>query len=391
MSTNKNNEIDEKYMQMAIELAKKGAGAVNPNPMVGAVVVQDGKVIGTGYHKYFGGPHAEVYALEEAAQNSNDLSNATIYVTLEPCSHYGKTPPCAEKIVKMGLKRCVIGSSDPNPKVAGKGVQILKNAGIEVTENVLKEECDKINQVFFKYIMTKIPYLFLKCAITLDGKIATKTGNSKWITNEIAREKVQFYRNKFMGIMVGINTVVLDNPSLTARIQNGVNPFRVVVDPHLKIDENCKVVKNNEDEKTVIITSQKNQFVQNSENINDKDFEIKMKQKRLSQNNKVKFIFLDKEKFSFKEMLEEIGKMGIDSVLLEGGESLISLAFKEEVIDAGEIFVANKILGDKNAKPFISGFSKDKMEEAILLNNVKNNIYGENVGMKFYLKKYSEK
>ena len=383
--------IDEKYMRMAIELAKKGDGAVNPNPMVGAVVVQAGKVIGTGYHKYFGGPHAEVYALDEASKNSKDLSNATIYVTLEPCSHYGKTPPCAEKIVKLGLKRCVIGSSDPNPKVAGKGVQILKNAGIEVTENVLKEECDKINQVFFKYILTKLPYLFLKCAITLDGKIATKTGNSKWITNEAAREKVQFYRNKFMGIMVGINTVVLDNPSLTARIQNGVNPFRVVVDPHLKIDENCKVVKNNEDEKTVIITSQKNQFVQNSENINDKDFEIKMKQKRLSQNNKVKFIFLDKEKFSFKEMLEEIGKMGIDSVLLEGGESLISLAFKEEVIDAGEIFVANKILGDKNAKPFISGFSKDKMEEAILLNNVKNNIYGENIGMKFYLKKYSEK
>ena len=233
--------------------------------------------------------------------------------------------------------------------------------------------------------------MFLKCAITLDGKIATKTGSSKWITNEIAREKVQFYRNKFMGIMVGINTVVLDNPSLTSRISNGVNPFRIIVDPHLNIDENCRVVKNNEDEKTVIITSQKNQFVENSENINDKDFEIKIKQKRLSQNNKVKFIFLDKEKFSFKEMLEEIGKMGIDSVLLEGGESLISLAFKEEVIDAGEIFVANKILGDKNAKPFISGFSKDKMEEAILLNNVKNNIYGENIGMKFYLKKYSEK
>ena len=380
--------IDKKYMRMAIELAKKGEGAVNPNPLVGAVVVKDGKVVGKGYHRFFGGPHAEVYALEEAGK---EACGATIYVTLEPCSHYGKTPPCAKKIIDMGIKKCFVGSSDPNPQVAGKGVAMLKKAGIEVVENVLKDECDKLNQVFFKYIKTKIPYLFLKFAITLDGKIATKTGNSKWITNEIAREKVQFYRNKFMGIMVGINTVVLDNPSLTARIQNGVNPFRVVVDPHLKIDENCKVVKNNEDEKTVIITSQKNQFVENSENINDKDFEIKMKQKRLSQNNKVKFIFLDKEKFSFKEMLEEIGKMGIDSVLLEGGESLISLAFKEEVIDAGEIFVANKILGDKNAKPFISGFSKDKMEEAILLNNVKNNIYGENIGMEFYLKKYSEK
>ena len=380
--------IDKKYMRMAIELAKKGEGAVNPNPLVGAVVVKDGKVVGKGYHRFFGGPHAEVYALEEAGK---EACGATIYVTLEPCSHCGKTPPCAKKIIDMGIKKCFVGSSDPNPQVAGKGVAMLKKAGIEVVESVLKDECDKLNQVFFKYIKTKIPYLFLKCAITLDGKIATKTGNSKWITNEIAREKVQFYRNKFMGIMVGINTVVLDNPSLTARIQNGVNPFRVVVDPHLKIDENCRVVKNNEDEKTVIITSQKNQFVENSENINDKDFEIKMKQKRLSQNNKVKFIFFDKEKFSFKEMLEEIGKMGIDSVLLEGGESLISLAFKEEVIDAGEIFVANKILGDKNAKPFISGFSKDKMEEAILLNNVKNNIYGENIGMEFYLKKYSEK
>ena len=380
--------IDKKYMRMAIELAKKGEGAVNPNPLVGAVVVKDGKVVGKGYHRFFGGPHAEVYALEEAGK---EAFGATIYVTLEPCSHYGKTPPCAKKIIDMGIKKCFVGSSDPNPQVAGKGVAMLKKAGIEVVESVLKDECDKLNQVFFKYIKTKIPYLFLKCAITLDGKIATKTGNSKWITNEIAREKVQFYRNKFMGIMVGINTVMLDNPSLTARIQNGVNPFRIVVDPHLKINENCKVVKNNEDEKTVIITSQKNQFVENSENINDKDFEIKMKQKRLSQNNKVKFIFFDKEKFSFKEMLEEIGKMGIDSVLLEGGESLISLAFKEEVIDAGEIFVANKILGDKNAKPFISGFSKDKMEEAILLNNVKNNIYGENIGMKFYLKKYSEK
>ena len=380
--------IDKKYMRMAIELAKKGEGAVNPNPLVGAVVVKDGKVVGKGYHRFFGGPHAEVYALEEAGK---EACGATIYVTLEPCSHYGKTPPCAKKIIDMGIKKCFVGSSDPNPQVAGKGVAMLKKAGIEVVENVLKDECDKLNQVFFKYIKTKIPYLFLKCAITLDGKIATKTGNSKWITNEIAREKVQFYRNKFMGIMVGINTVMLDNPSLTSRIQNGVNPSRIVVDSHLKIDENCKVIKNNEDEKTVIITSQKNQFVENSENINDKDFEIKMKQKRLSQNNKVKFIFFDKEKFSFKEMLEEIGKMGIDSVLLEGGESLISLAFKEEVIDAGEIFVANKILGDKNAKPFISGFSKDKMEEAILLNNVKNNIYGENIGMEFYLKKYSEK
>ena len=374
--------INKKYMRMAIELAKKGAGGVNPNPMVGAVVVKNGEVIGRGYHKFFGGSHAEVYALEEAGK---EAEGATIYVTLEPCSHYGKTPPCAKKIIDMGIKKCFIGSSDPNPKVAGKGVAMLKEAGIEVVENVLKEECDEVNQVFFKYIKTKIPYLFVKCGITLDGKIALSNGISKWITNSIAREKVQYYRNKFMGIMVGINTVLTDNPSLTARIENGVNPFRLIVDPNLQIDENCKVVKNNEDEKTVIITSKKNLFTEDAENT-----EIQIKQKRLSEENKVKFIFIDGEKFSFKEMLEEIGKTGIDSILLEGGETLISLAFEENVIDGGEIFIANKILGDSSAKPFISGFVREKMEEAVQLTNVRNNIYGENVGMEFYFKKYNE-
>ena len=374
--------IDKKYMRMAIELAKRGTGAVNPNPMVGAVVVKNRKVIGEGYHKFFGGPHAEVYALEDAGK---EAEGAEIYVTLEPCSHYGKTPPCAKKIIDMGIKKCFIGSSDPNPKVAGKGVAMLKEAGIEVVENVLKEECDEINQVFFKYIKTKIPYLFIKCGITLDGKIALSNGISKWITNSIAREKVQFYRNKFMGIMVGINTVLTDNPSLTARVENGVNPFRIIVDPHLKIDENCRVVKNNEDEKTVIITSQKNLFIEDTENT-----EIQIKQKKLCKENKVKFIFIDGEKFSFKKMLEEIGKTGIDSILLEGGETLISLAFEENVIDGGEIFIANKILGDSSAKPFISGFVREKMEEAVQLTNVRNNIYGENVGMEFYFKKYSE-
>ena len=374
--------INKKYMRMAIELAKKGAGGVNPNPMVGAVVVKNGEVIGRGYHKFFGGSHAEVYALEEAGK---EAEGATIYVTLEPCSHYGKTPPCAKKIIDMGIKKCFIGSSDPNPKVAGKGVAMLKEAGIEVVENVLKEECDEINQVFFKYIKTKIPYLFVKCGITLDGKIALSNGISKWITNSIAREKVQYYRNKFMGIMVGINTVLTDNPSLTARIENGVNPFRIIVDPNLQIDENCKVVKNNEDGKTMIITSQKNLFTEDAENT-----EIQIKQKRLAEENKVKFIFIDGEKFSFRKILEEIGKAGIDSVLLEGGETLISLAFEENVIDGGEIFIANKILGDSSAKPFISGFVREKMEEAVQLTNVRNNIYGENVGMEFYFKKYNE-
>ena len=367
-------EKDKEYMKFAIKLAKQGEGKVNPNPMVGAVVVKDDVIIGKGYHKVFGKAHAEVYALEEAGKLAR---NATIYVTLEPCSHFGKTPPCAEKIIKMGIKRCVIGSNDPNPKVAGKGIEMLRAAGIEVTRNVLKEECDELNQVFFKYIKSEIPYLFLKCGITMDGKIALSNGVSKWITNEKAREKVQYYRNKFMGIMVGINTVLYDNPSLTARIENGVNPFRIIVDPNLKITEEYNVIKNNEDEKTIIITSVINK---NNEKI-----------KKIEKNKKIKFIFLEGKCFSMNDMLREIGKQGIDSVLLEGGETLISRAFSEKVIDGGEIFISNKIFGDNNAKSFVSGFAAENTDEAITLDNIKYNVYDSNIGVEFYFKRYDER
>jgi riboflavin biosynthesis protein ribD len=367
-------EKDKEYMKFAIKLAKQGEGKVNPNPVVGAVVVKDDVIIGKGYHKVFGKAHAEVYALEEAGKLAR---NATIYVTLEPCSHFGKTPPCAEKIIKMGIKRCVIGSNDPNPKVAGKGIEMLRAAGIEVTRNVLKEECDELNQVFFKYIKSEIPYLFLKCGITMDGKIALSNGVSKWITNEKAREKVQYYRNKFMGIMIGINTVLYDNPSLTARIENGVNPFRIIVDPNLKITEEYNVIKNNEDEKTIIITSVINK---NNEKI-----------KKMEKNKKIKFIFLEGKCFSMNDMLREIGKQGIDSVLLEGGEALISRAFSEKVIDGGEIFISNKIFGDNNAKSFISGFAAENTDEALTLDNIKYNIYDNNIGVEFYFKRYDER
>ncbi|MDO5088435.1 MAG: bifunctional diaminohydroxyphosphoribosylaminopyrimidine deaminase/5-amino-6-(5-phosphoribosylamino)uracil reductase RibD [Leptotrichiaceae bacterium] len=374
MDGNIQSEKDREYMKIALEFGKKGMGKVSPNPLVGAVVVKGNRIIGKGYHKVYGKAHAEVHALEEAGENAR---NSTIYVTLEPCSHYGKTPPCVEKIIKSGIKRCVIGSKDPNPKVAGKGMEILGKHGIEVIENVLKEECDQLNQDFFKYIKSKIPYLFLKCGITLDGKIALSNGISKWITNEKAREKVQYYRNRFMGIMVGINTVMYDNPSMTVRIKDGNNPFRIIVDPDLQITDSYNVIKNNSDEKTVIITSNLNK---NSE-----------KYKILQGKNKVKFIFLEGKIFTVSDMLREIGKEGISSILLEGGETLISKAFSEKIIDGGEIFIGNKIFGDNASKPFISGFVTESINEAIILSNVKYNVYNENVGMEFYMKKYDEK
>lgn len=374
MDKKNRNGKHEKYMRIALELAKKGIGKVSPNPLVGAVIVKENRIISKGYHRVYGKAHAEVYTLEKAGKNAED---AIIYVTLEPCSHYGKTPPCVEKIIKSGIKRCVIGSKDPNPKVSGRGIEILRKNGIEVVENVLKEECDSLNQDFFKYIKTGIPYLFLKCAITLDGKIALSNGISKWITNEKAREKVLYYRNRFMGIMVGINTVIYDNPNLTARIKDGNNPFRLIVDPDLRVTDGYNVIKNNDDEKTVIITSVLNK--------NSK------KCKTLQEKNKVKFIFLEGKHFIISDMLKEIGKLSISSILIEGGEKLISRAFSEEIIDGGEIFIGNKIFGDNASKPFVSGFIKKSINEAIILNNVKYNVYDENVGMEFYMKKYGEK
>lgn len=360
--------LDEKYMEMALELAALGEGDVNPNPMVGAIVVKDKKIIGRGYHKKYGGSHAEVFALDEAGK---DAEGGTIYVTLEPCSHYGKTPPCVKKIIKMGIKRCVIATLDPNPLVAGKGIKILKDAGIEVEINVLQEKALKQNIVFFKYIKTKIPYLFLKCAITLDGKIATKTGDSKWISNESSRKRVQKLRHKYMGIMVGINTLLKDNPRLNARIEGGNDPYRIVVDPNLKTPEDYNFIQNNKDNRSIIVTSK--------DNIHNKKYKI------LEKKYRIKFIFLDKKEFLISDILKEIGRLGIDSVLLEGGSSMISMAFKEKVLDQGEIFISPKITGDSDAIPFISGFSIEGMKESIELKDVKFKIYEDNIAIEFNL------
>ena len=356
--------MDEKYMDLALELAEKGRGYVNPNPMVGAVVVKDGEIVGKGWHKFYGGPHAEVYALDEAGEKAE---GATIYVTLEPCSHFGKTPPCAEKIKKMKIKKCVIACLDPNPIVAGRGKKILEEAGIEVVVGVREKEAKELNKVFMKYITEKNPYLFLKCAITLDGKIATNERDSKWITNEKAREKVQFLRHEYMGIMVGINTLINDNPRLTARIENGINPFRIVVDPHLCTPLESNFVNMADDNKSIIITSKENEK-------NDKIKEL--------ENKNVKIIYMTGYDFSVHEILKKIGELKIDSVLLEGGSYLISKAFKENRIDGGEIFIAPKILG--GGLPFIDGFDFKEIKDCFHLENVKFNVYDDNISVEFH-------
>lgn len=356
--------MDEKYMDLALELAEKGRGYVNPNPMVGAVVVKDGEIVGKGWHKFYGGPHAEVYALDEAGAKAE---GATIYVTLEPCSHFGKTPPCAEKIKKMKIKKCVIACLDPNPIVARRGKKILEEAGIEVVVGVREKEAKELNKVFMKYITEKNPYLFLKCAITLDGKIATNERDSKWITNEKSREKVQFLRHEYMSIMVGINTLINDNPRLTARIENGVNPFRIVVDPHLRTPLESNFVNMADDNKSIVITSKENEK-------NNKITEL--------ENKNIKIIYMEGYDFSVHEILKKIGELKIDSVLLEGGSYLISKAFKENRIDGGEIFIAPKILG--GGLPFIDGFDFKEIKDCFHLENVKFNVYDDNISVEFH-------
>ncbi|MDX8335394.1 bifunctional diaminohydroxyphosphoribosylaminopyrimidine deaminase/5-amino-6-(5-phosphoribosylamino)uracil reductase RibD [Candidatus Cetobacterium colombiensis] len=357
--------MHEHFMRIAIEEAKKGIGAVNPNPLVGAVIVKNNKIISVGHHEFYGGPHAEVNALK----NLESVEGATLYVTLEPCSHFGKTPPCTELIIKSKIKTCIVGTLDPNPLVSGRGIKQLKDAGIEVIIGVLENETKNLNRVFFKYIQNKIPYIFIKCGITLDGKIATKNFSSKWITNSLAREKVEKYRNFFSGILVGANTVIQDNPSLRCKVSNHRNPYRLILDKDLIIDEKYSIINNNSDCKTFIITLDKN--------IKTKKFQ------ELKEKFSINFITFSKEE-NLMDILSKIGSYNIDSVLVEGGSSVLSLFFKESLFDGGEIIIAPKILGDNSAIPFLNGFSPNLIDEGINLENVKFNIYDNNVGVEFY-------
>ena len=234
---------EEKYMRRAIELAKKGSGHVNPNPLVGAVIVRDGEIIGEGYHECYGQLHAERNAIANAKKRGNSLEGSTIYVTLEPCCHYGKTPPCTEAIIEEKIARVVVGSDDPNPLVSGKGFQMLREKGIEVIPHFLKEECDAMNHVFFHYIRTGTPYVAMKYAMTMDGKIACYTGDSKWVTGEESRAHVQTLRNHYKGIMAGIGTVLADDPMLNCRIEGRRDPIRIIADSHLRIPMDSQLVR----------------------------------------------------------------------------------------------------------------------------------------------------
>ena len=246
---------DESYIQLTIEIAKKGEGSVSPNPLVGCVIIKDNRIIGAGYHQKFGEDHAEINAINSSAES---LEGSTLYVNLEPCSHFGKTPPCVDRIIKEKVKRVVIGTLDINPLVSGNGVKALKKAGIEVKVGVLEKECIELNKFFFKFITNKLPYVTLKAAQTLDGMIADKNNYSEWISSSESRKYVHWLRARYDAVLIGSETARIDNPKLTVRMVEGRNPYRVVLDSSLKLKSDLNLFKINSDNKTIVITSEKN-------------------------------------------------------------------------------------------------------------------------------------
>ena len=342
---------DQNYMLQAIQLAKQGEGWTNPNPMVGAVIVKNGRIIGKGYHKKCGELHAERNAIASLTESAE---GATIYVTLEPCCHYGKTPPCTEAIIEQKIKRVVIGSRDPNPKVSGKGIKMLQEAGIEVIEDFMREECDRLNPVFFHYITTKTPYVVMKYAMTLDGKIATKTGASKWITGEAARAEVQHMRHRYMGIMAGIGTVLADDPMLNVRVEGWKSPIRILCDSGLRIPLDGQIVKSAGKYRTIVAYA-------DSEN-------TEAKRKRLHEMGVETICCPDENnQVDLKRLMKYLGEEGIDSILLEGGGTLNDSALRAGIVQEVQAFIAPKLFGGMNSKTPVEGIGVRFPSEAVKL------------------------
>ena len=352
---------DRKFMRRAIELAKKGEGFTSPNPMVGAVIVKDGRIIGEGYHERYGGLHAERNALASVTESPK---GAVIYVTLEPCCHYGKQPPCVDAILEAGIARVVTGSDDPNPLVAGKGFKRLIEHGVEVTTHVEKEACDALNPVFFHYIQTGIPYVAMKYAMTMDGKIAAYTGQSKWITGEEARAFVQKLRHRYTGIMAGAGTVLADDPRLTCRIPGARQPVRIICDTRLRIPSDANVVETAKEIPTILATCQ-------ADPDRIRPFEEKGCQ----------VLTLPEEDghVDLRALMRELGKRQIDSILLEGGGTLNWSALKSGIVQKVYCFTAPKLFGGADARTPVEGRGAASPGEAFPLTHLKVTQVGEDL------------
>lgn len=339
------------YMQLAIDNAKGTKGQTDPNPLVGSVIVNDNRIVGIGTHLTAGEPHAEIHALQMAGEHAR---GGTIYVTLEPCSHSGRTGPCAIAIVEAGIKKVVVATLDPNPLVAGKGVKILEDAGIEVVIGVLEEKSIAMNEVFNKFIVEQKPFITMKAGSSLDGKIATHKADSKWITSSEARHDVHLLRNQHMGILVGVNTVIEDNPELTTRIPNGRNPIRIIVDSTLRIPLDAKVITDKK-APTWIFTAKQ---------VSDQT------KRYLEEHGVLLFTTSGEKRVNLLDVVRILGEKNISSILLEGGGTVHAAFLEQQLVDKVEIYIAPKLVGGVNAPTFLEGAGVDFMKEAISLENL---------------------
>jgi len=365
---NSDAKIPDHYMRLAIRLAARAVGNTSPNPLVGAVIVRNGKIVGQGYHHHVGGPHAERNALKNAG---NKARGADLYLNLEPCIHYGRTPPCVDAVLESGIKRVFVGMTDPNPLVNGKGVQKLREGGVEVKTRILEEECRKLNEAFVKHITTHSPFVIVKAAASLDGRIASETGDSKWITNEKSRQYVHKLRNKVDAVIVGIGTIEKDDPMLTTRLPKGKgkDSVRVVVDSNLKISPQAHVLNLKSSAPTLIFTTP----------------EASLEKIRAIEKEGVEVIVIpSRKRVDLTLVMEALGKRDITSVLIEGGSRINTSAFKEGIVDKVILFYAPRIIGGQKAPLIVGGEGISKVKDALVLHCIKTRRFGDDIMVEGY-------
>jgi len=360
---------DRFYMQMALDLAARGTGYTSPNPLVGAIVVKDQKVIGRGYHQHFGGAHAEVNALQEAGEKAR---GATLYVTLEPCNHTGKTPPCTEKILSAGIQRVVVAMSDPNPGVKGGGNARLRAAGLEVVEDVARSAARRQNEFFLKHARTGTPFVILKCAATLDGRIATRTGDARWVSSPQSRGFVHALRHAVDGILVGVGTVIADDPSLTTRLPEGGgrDPQRIILDTHLSIPLNARVLTQSSDAQTILVTGP--------------DVAESARRKVEQTGARVLSVAARDGKVDPADLMARLGAEGLASILVEGGSRVCGSALRAGIVDKLYFFYAPKLLAGDDGIPICQGPGRTRMQDCLNVNRLTVHRFGQDVMIEGY-------
>lgn len=366
---------DEKIMKLALDLAGKGIGFTSPNPMVGALLVKDGEVIGKGYHHAAGKAHAEVNAIDDAGPLAK---GAVLYVTLEPCNHVGRTPPCTEKILAAGIREVVVAMRDPNPNVTGGGIDYLQQRGIPVRSGVCEAEARKLNEYFIKYVTTNRPFVIIKCAATLDGRIATRTGDSKWVTGTESRAFVHRLRHAVDAIVVGIHTIQQDDPSLTTRIdgEEGKDPLRVILDTRLSIAEDAKVLRLQSDSATILVSAVPVSDAQKKKRVRLEKKGVRIVEAPLKQGR----IDLDK-------LMDRLGADGITSLLIEGGGEVIASALAAGIVDKLFFFYAPKILGGDDGVPICRGRGPELMDRCVRVRDIDVRRFGSDVLIEGYINK----